>query len=333
MQIRPLTFDEWGDALPASGFEWAHRPAALRVIDEHTRGELRLYGGFNGQQPVGLLPLVVRTELFATVALSPPPGVGVPRLGPILMPASSKRRKQEKINREFTEGVLDAIGAHDPFTLVGLSCSTEYTDPRPYVWAGFDVEPHFTYRLDLDGRTLENVKGSFSSSIRRGIRDAEEAGITVSRRGIDGAREVHASHAARRSEQGDEYSVSWEYTRDLVTALGEHARTYVAETPDGEFVGGLTVLYSNEEGYYIQGGTRAGHAAVSPNALLHWRVIEDIHADPALSSVTRYDLGNATIRPLSQYKSKYGGELLSQYLLTSGRLMTLARRAYELLAY
>ena len=55
MQIRPLTLDEWGDALPASGFEWAHRLAAL-PIDEHTRGELRLYGGFNGQQPVGLSP-------------------------------------------------------------------------------------------------------------------------------------------------------------------------------------------------------------------------------------------------------------------------------------
>lgn len=333
MRIQRLTLDEWVDVFPASGFEWAHRPDVLRVIDAHATGELQLYGGFKGEQPVGLLPAVVRTELFVTAVLSPPPGLGIPRLGPILLPTSPKRSKQEKVNREFTTGILDAIDAHEPLTLVGFACPAVYADPRPYIWAGFDVEPRFTYRLDLDGRTPEDVKKSFSSSVRREMRDAEAAGITVSLRGMDGTREVYTAHANRRNEQGDDYPVSWEYTRDLVAALGEHARTYVAETPEGEFAGGLTVLYSNDEGYYIQGGTRAGISDVSPNALLHWHAIEDILTDPALSSVTRYDLGNATIESLSRYKSKYGGEVVSQYLVTSGRLMTLARRAYELITY
>jgi hypothetical protein len=104
MRIQRLTLDEWGDALPTSGFEWAHRPDVLRVIDDHATGELQLYGGFKGEQPVGLFPVIVRTELFATAVLSPPPGLGVPRMGPILLPTSPKPSKQEKVNREFTAG-------------------------------------------------------------------------------------------------------------------------------------------------------------------------------------------------------------------------------------
>lgn len=248
------------------------------------------------------------------------------------MPSSPKRRKQEQMNRQFTEAVLETVTAHDSFTLLGLSCSTEYTDPRPYSWAGFDVKTRFTYRLALDTATPENVLESFSRSLRREIRDAESADFTVVHRGIEGARDVYTAHKARRNEQGDDYPVSWKYTRDLIAALGERARVYVAETPDGEFLSGITVLFSNDEGYFFQGGTR-GRKNTGANALLHWRAIEDILTDPALAAVSRYDLGNANIESLAQYKSKYGGELVPHYLITSGTLMDLARRVYEIITY
>lgn len=332
MRIERLTFSEWGDTLPATGFEWAHMPETLRVLADHIRGELQLYGGFNGQQPIGLFPVVVR-EWFATAVVSPPPGFGIPRMGPILMPTSPKQRKQEMVNRKFTEAILDRVSAHDPLTLFGISSSTEYADPRPYSWADFDVETLFTYRIDLSSTTREKVRQSFSRNSRRGIRDAKNEGYTVSLQGIEGARDVYDAHENRRNNQGNDYPVPWEYTRDLVTALGDNARVYVAETADGEFISGVTVVYSNDEAYAFQGGTRTEQQAVSANALLHWSVIEDILTDPALASVKRYDLGNANIASLAQYKSKYNAELTPHYLVKSGKLMDLAQKAYELTVY
>jgi hypothetical protein len=332
MRIERLTFSEWEDTLPVTDFEWAHASETLRTLADHTAGELRLYGGFKGQQPIGLFPVVVR-ELFATAVISPPPGFGIPRMGPILMPTSPKQRKREMVNREFTEAVLNRVAAHDPFTLFGISSSTEYTDPRPYIWAGFDVETLFTYRINLADTTRERVRQSFSRNSRRGIRDAENEGFTVTIQGIEGARDVYTAHEARRNEQGNDYPVSWEFTRDLVTALGDSARVYVAETADGEFISGVTVVYSNDEGYAFQGGTRTERQDVSANALLHWRVIEDILTDPALDSIKRYDLGNANIPSLAQYKSKYNAELVPHYLIKSGKLMDLAQKAYELTVY
>jgi len=109
MRVERLNITEWDDALPSDGFEVFHRPAALAAIDRHAPGELHLYGGFKGQQAIALLPIVVRNGPLGTVAMSPPPGMAIPRLGPIVMPTSPKRRKQEKVNREFTETVLDRI--------------------------------------------------------------------------------------------------------------------------------------------------------------------------------------------------------------------------------
>lgn len=333
MYIKTLSLSEWDDALPDTCFKWAHAPETLRVLDNYVSGELRLYGGFKGQQLVGMLPVVVRNELFATAVISPPPGFGIPQMGPILMPTSPKQRKQEIVNREFTEAVLETVDAHDPLTLFGMSCSTEYTDPRPYLWAGFDVETRFTYQLPLDATLPESVLQSFSRDTRRGIRDAENAGITVTLQGLEGARDIYAAYKTRRNEQGDSYPVSWEYIRDLVATLGDCVRVYVAETPDGEFISGVTVVYSNDEGYFLQGGTRADHQDVSANALLHWRIVEDILTDPALASIERYDLGNANIASLAHYKSKYGAEPIPHYLIKSGKLMDLAQKAYDMIAY
>jgi hypothetical protein len=44
--------------------------------------------------------------------------MSVPRLGPILMPTSPKRRKQEKVNREFTDEILDELDIHSSRTVV-----------------------------------------------------------------------------------------------------------------------------------------------------------------------------------------------------------------------
>ncbi len=331
MHVETLTFSDWEEALPATGFEWSHAPETLRVLDRHA-GDVRLYGGYKGRQLIGLLPAVVRTGLFVTAIISPPPGFGIPQMGPILMPTSPKQRKREIVNREFTKAILETVAAHEPFTLFGLSCSTAYTDPRPYLWAGFDIESRFTYQLALGSTTPEQVLQSFSREARRGIHGAEDAGITVSRGGVEDARAIYAAHQARRNEQGDSYPVSWAYTRDLVETLGDRIRIYTAETATGEFASGITVVYSNEKGYFFQGGTRTGRNG-DANELLHWRIIDDILTDSELASVDRYDLGNANLESLAHYKSKYSAEPVPHYLIKSGPLMDLAQKAYELITY
>jgi len=179
MNIEQLSLDEWERHLPSSGFEVFHTPEALEVMDRHLSGELRLYGGFKGEQPVGMLPVFAREQSVGQAFLSPPPSSGTPHLGPILMPTSPKRRKREKVTERFVSGVLEELEAASPRTLLRIVCSADHTDPRSYRWEGLGVDVRFTYHLEVETDETEEILRSFSKSLRREIRNLDDTDVTI----------------------------------------------------------------------------------------------------------------------------------------------------------
>ncbi len=331
MDIERLTLEEWGDALPAAGYEVFHEPDALGVLDDHTDAELQLYGAFKGQQPVGLLPVFVGDRSIGRTVLSPPVSLSVPRLGPILDPASPKRHKRERINRELTAGVIDAVGVGDRTTLFRMRCPIEYVDPRPYEWNDFSLEPKFTYVVDCEGETIENLMKGFSKSLRREMRKRDDLDLTVEREGIESALRVYEDVVEQYRAHDDPPPISRPFLRDLLTSLDDELwRVYVARTPDGEYQSGVVTLYSPDLAYFWQGGVTATYEGVSVNSLLHRAILEDVCSDPALESVTGYDLVGANTERLCEYKAKFNGDLRQYYVVeSSGLEMSLAKSAYQ----
>lgn len=341
MQLERLSRSEWADALPTGGIEPFHASAALEVLAEHVAGDLHLLGAFKGDRPVALLPLFEQEKTLGgsrtvgRLLVSPPPGMAVPRLGPVLMPASPKRSKREKLNREFAELVLEETDADGRSTLFRMTGNTDYSDPRPYVWNDFDVETLWTYRLDVGDRDPDALLKDASKSLRREIGDARDLEVTVEREGIDGARGIYEETRKRYAEQGKELSVSWPYVRDLVEAMlaTDRARVYVARDAADRFLTGITVLYSDDAGYFWQGGAKHIHEGVAVNSLVHWTIVEDIAEDPPRETVDTYDLLGANTERLCRYKAKFGAELTPYFTVeTSGVRMTAAKKAYELVA-
>jgi hypothetical protein len=177
MRLKRLSLAEWDDALPDHGIEPLYAPEALEVLDDHTASDLQLFAGFNGDRPVALLPVFGRSTPLGRVLTSPPPGVGVSRLGPVLMPASPKRSKREKLNREFTDLVVDATRADSRATLLRMVCPTAYGDPRPYVWDDLDIETQWTYRLSVDDRTPDELLAEASLCVTDSATMAMEAAV------------------------------------------------------------------------------------------------------------------------------------------------------------
>ena len=333
MNIERLTIEEWGDALPSNGFDAFHTPGALRVLDDHSSGDTILLGGFKGQQAVALFPAFVRDRAVGRAVTSPPPSMNIPHMGPILMPNSPKRRKREKLNRTFVEGVIDELDAASAQTLFRTVTTPSYDDPRPFEWADLSVEPSFTYRMDLDGVDLDDVRSAFSSSLRRDIRDAEATDAEVSVEGLTAARAVFDRMVERYEAYDDTLPVTWPFVRDLVDALDERCRVYTVRSGDGEFLSGIIALYSNDAAYFWQGGARADYQGASVNSLLHWAIISDIVDDPELESVHQYDLVGANTERLCKYKAKFGAQLRPYYLVeSSGPSMEIAKRAYQLVS-
>lgn len=331
MDVRRLDLSEWSEALPNTGFEPFHLPEALEVLDRYAPGELHLYGGFKGDRAAALLPVFVHDRAVARTIQSPPPSLGIPRLGPIVMSASPKQRKQEKVNRTFTEDVLDRLDADARGTLFRMLGSTTYVDPRPYVWAGFAVGPEFTYHLDIDSTTTDDLLSGFSRDLRKDVRKGEELDVTVGVEGAEAAEDVHESVAARYDEQGKTFGLSRSYVLDVIAALDERSRVYVARGPDEEFLNGMIFLYSNDAVYSWMGGIRGDYEGVSTKSLVQWEMLTDLVESPPVESVHRYDLSGANTERLCRYKAAFGGTLVPYYNVEStGTSMDVAKKAYQL---
>jgi hypothetical protein len=328
VELERVTLEEWDDLLPSDGFEPFHLSAALAVLDRHATGDLRLYCLFNGDRPTALCPVFVRDSPLGRVVTSPPPSLLVPRLGPLLMPASPKPRKRERLNGEFVDALDAELDLDDPRTLCRLRCPPAYDDPRPFQWNGRAVTPTFTYRIGLD-TTVEELERGFSRSLRRDIDTATEAGVVVESRPLDDADLVYDDAAARYAAQ-DEPFVDRAYVRDAVDALADRCRVYVA-TRAGERLGGLVVLYSDDAAYFWLGGVKPENGPDGVNACLHRRVAADVVEGTAPVDVDWYDLVGANTERLCAYKSKFAGELVPYYTVeSSGLAMTVAKRAYGL---
>lgn len=336
MDISRLTIDEWADDQGRNHGqeEPFHRPAVLRVVDRHADGDLQLYGGYKGDQLVAMAPVVVSDRTVGRTITSPPPAMGIPHMGPVLLPRSPKRRSQEKLNQRFATGLLDALDVDDTRTLFRMVTSPAVRDSRPYAWRDLRTKPLYTYVVDLADRTPEDLESQFSRSLRRDIRNARESEeLTVSIEGIDAARTVFEDVASRYAEQDESLGVTWPYVSDLAAALDERFQTYVARDADGSYLSGLILLYGDDRAFFWQGGTRTDHDAGSVNSLLHWHAMVDIIEDPPVDSVAAYDLMGANTERLCTYKGKFGAELVPYFVVEStGLPMRLAKKAFDLVS-
>ena len=328
MNIETLSLSEWADLLPESEAGPFHRPETLALMDEYGKSDLRLIGGFRGQEVVGLLPVFVRDVFPLRIVVSPPPDFGVSWLGPILMPTSPKERKRQQLNATFTEEALEALDVGGFRTVFGLVTRPRYTDPRPYLWSGLNTTPRFNMVTDTADRDEETLLNSFTADLRREIRDGTDLDISLGREGPDAAARVCDEVRNRFAEQGQRYATPRSFARELVDRLDDAARVYVARTPDGEFLSGVTILYGGGDALFWQGGTKANHQGVSVNSLLHWQVLTDILDDPELDDVTRYHLGNALNRRIARYKSKFDAKPTVNFEVKS-RSAVVARKAHS----
>lgn len=239
MRVERLSPDRWDAVLPDRGVEPFHTAAALEAIERHAPGELRRYAAIENGEPIGLLPAFVRTESLGTVVQSPPSGLGIPRLGPVLL--------ADDANHRFVEALSAAVGADAPLTMFRACCPVEYDDPRPFRWA--DLTPEFVHRVPLrdlavDGEPTDRVR------IERTTGDPSTA----------------RSAASVNGGVPDPDLVG-----DIVEALGDRAWTYRAVVDDQPCAAAVVLFGPGTACCWFSTGARTHHspAVVSDGSAAH----------------------------------------------------------------
>ncbi|MFC7165324.1 GNAT family N-acetyltransferase [Halospeciosus flavus] len=317
VDVRVLDGDDaderWNRALGRSPHGTVfHRWEFLQTVARHTDGTLHPLAGFKGEQPVGLFPVFELRKGPVTAVASPPPELGVPHLGPALLPGGRKQRKRERLDQRFVEGCLDWIDDEVDPSLVHLVTSSDYGDVRPFQWNDFEATPKYTYELDISGGSdalLDRVSRDARTSVT-GDADCE----VVPADGADLDYVVDRVNDRYASDDGGLH-LDHDYVRDVFDSLPDgQAHAKVARV-DGERVSGRLQFRFDDTLRFWQGSPKPERDVDAPvNDLLNWAVISDA-ADDGLS---RCDLTGANTRRVCRYKAKYNPTVETYYELQRG---------------
>ena len=308
--------DEWNRYVERSpGTNPFHRFEALDRQAEETNSQVHLLAGFVGQEPVGLFPVFAVDKGPLTAAFSPPPYSWTSYLGPAMLNVTKlKRRKADRRTRRFIEGCLDWLDT-ELSPVYTKFVTGVFEDVRPFLWDGFDVQPAYTYVVDLEGNEDELMK-QFSGDARRNVKGSPDDAYVIEEGGGDEVETIVEQVAARYERQDRPFHLSPSYARSLHDVLPDGAlRPYVCRI-EGETVGGILVAESGRTRYRWQGGVRVDvDVDVSVNDLLDWHVMRD----GLRNGVDRYDLVGAGVPRINEYKSKFNPRLETHYTITRGK--------------
>lgn len=273
----------------------------LKITEKHTNSKLYPIIGLKGTTPIGLFPLFYQKHTLYKSIFSPPPHTGVPYLGPLMI-YTPQQKESSKVSTfmKFQKQVDDFIYSTIKPNYVSIKSLPELLDCRPLKWTGYQVEPLYTYIIDLN-KGEEYIWGQFERKLRQSINKAKKRGVFIEEGSREEMLKIYDFLVERYKEQGKIVTVPKNYLLDLYNLFyPKNMRISVAKY-EGEIVSGVIDLrYKNKIVSWI-GNPKTNLRGFCPNDLLTW---ESIKWGIKHGFKCYEDVGANTPR-LDQYKGKY----------------------------
>lgn len=327
LQLDELDPTVWNRAVErSSDASVYHRYEFLDVLRAHSTGRLRILGYYSDGELAGAFPLFVFTKGPLDAVLSPPPQLGVPFTGPILLDETTIEETNDMaIRRRFLDECRRWLAEELDPVYVRIETTPGFTDPGVFhTRSRFSIGPQFTYVVDLD-RPVEELFESFSRDARSNVRSVGEHGYEFRLGGRDAIERTLRDVHGRYAEQGLSFTISKQFVTELYERLPDGVvRPYVLAIDDEYACGMVALDWNGTVSRWIGGAKPTVDLPV--NDVLDWAAM----CDAAERGRTRYDLVGANERRIAAYKSKFNPSLVPMQVLEYDTLTTnLLTRTYH----
>jgi hypothetical protein len=189
-----------------------------------------------------------------------------------------------------------------------------FSDVRPFLAAGWSASPSYTYVVSIGD--VEEAWSRIDRNLRRLVKRCEREGLSAA---ADGDFEsFYRLHSGTMDRKGRERYLSEGAFRRYVETLRTDglARLYHARLPDGRAVATQLVLVGAGAVTHTaaaaadEEGLRCG-----ASAFLRWRAFQDLSG----LGYEATDLTDASLNPVTRFKSQLGGELQQNLVLDGPR--------------
>lgn len=175
------------------------------------------------------------------------------------------------------------------------------------------VQPRSVFRIDLQGRTEEQIFGAFHKKLRYNIRLARRHGVTVTEGGREDL-EILPDLMETTARRDGFTARGREYYRRLWDALGPEHLTLLLARADGKPLAAGLFVHMCGKTWYLYGASSDEHRNLMPCHLMQWEAIRRAMG----RGDTLYDLrGFLEITDernprggLYRFKRQFGGELV-----------------------
>lgn len=299
--------EEWDDLVDKSPYATIfHTWNWMKIVEEHTKSRLYPLVGFKGTTSIGIYPIFLQKRNFVNLVFSPPPKVGLLYLGPLILNYEQlKQSKRESICISFQRAVDKFILSDLKTNYARIRTSPGFLDSRPFKWTGYEVEPFYTYTVDLS-KGQDQVWGNFNKQLRLDINKTEREGVSIEENDKKGLEFLYSSIFKRFEEQGLRSSISRDYLSELYDAFHlENLKVFTARY-NREIVGGLIALHHKDKVSLWVGVPKTTLKGIYPNDLVQWEVIKW----GCEKGYKKYELMDSGYNPrLRHFKSKYNPNL------------------------
>lgn len=133
------------------------------------------------------------------------------------------------------------------------------------------IQPRFVFRMNIEGKTEDEVLASFQSKTRYNIRVALKHNVEVKIMDKSALKEFVSIMKTTGSRDGFA-TRPIEYFEGLLDSFGEHARLYMAYH-EGKPVAGTIAIQYGDKAWYLYGASSNEYRNIMPNYLLQWEMI------------------------------------------------------------
>jgi hypothetical protein len=330
VRVRELTqgdYPAWNDLVAASpeGSPYS-TPEYLAALCEATGGAFRILAAERADQLLGGVALYeekTRLGIAVSSRLLLYYNGFVLRRSETKYPSVRSARQVETLTA-LREG-LDRRG----YSMLKLNCRPGFADARVLLEGGWTARPSYTYVVPIDD--LEHLRGRMEQNLRRLIERCGRQGVVAAE--DDDFESLFRMHLETHERKGAELYLpkpTFERFFRRLKAAGL-TRLYHARLPDGRAIATQLVLAGRHPvGHTICAATDASFLNLGATAFLRSKVFEDLSG----RGYVALDLTDASLNPVSHFKSQLGGELETCLTLEAPptapvRLWRLGRTAYR----
>ena len=299
-------WDRFVDESPGSTL--FHRWQFLRILEKHSGFRLYPYGVYRGEELICVFPLFYRAQSGLRMAFSPPPGMCVPYLGPVMCPIYSdlRQRKKESYLNMAVDEIQGEIARLSP-NYASFNAVPGFDDIRPFQWAGYDIRISHTYLLDIN-RPLETIWEGFDANCKKAIRSCSKHQVSLEE--TRDARKFYDITRERFRAKGLNCPIpAADYLSEIIDTFPGNARMYFLYAGDEIAYIALNTEYRGRLMFWL--GEINIRTDMAGNEFAKWEFIKDARA----RGFREVELEGATMKQLCMFKSRFNPDLKHSYII------------------